>query len=154
VLPELFDEATDTAQRSFHSVICGAELGTVRFRGSGYYVPLHPSWCPKYVIQYLGFFAFPHLILINIYFLFWCRLRAAGLLPLVRLVEGGLMRATLSPAERRPRFGFDNKLVCALLDRWRPKTHSFHSCGGRCGDFGGCGPPLRATVLRGVHGGC
>jgi hypothetical protein len=21
-------------------------------------------------------------------------------------------------------------------------------------DFGGCGPPLRATVLKGAHGGC
>jgi hypothetical protein len=36
------------------------------------------------------------------------------------------MRATLRPAERRSRFGFDYQLVCLLLDRWRPKTHNFH----------------------------
>jgi hypothetical protein len=36
------------------------------------------------------------------------------------------MRAALQPAERRSRFGFDYQLVCALLDRWRPETHSFH----------------------------
>jgi hypothetical protein len=40
VLPELFDEATDRSHRSYHSTICGAELGTVRFRGPGYYMPL------------------------------------------------------------------------------------------------------------------
>jgi hypothetical protein len=50
VLPELFDKTIDRAHRSYHSTICGAELDTVRFRGSGYYMPLHPDWCPKYVI--------------------------------------------------------------------------------------------------------
>jgi hypothetical protein len=62
VLSELFDEATDRAHRFYHSAICGAELGTVHFRGSVHYMPLHPDWCPKYVIRYLGFFVFPHLI--------------------------------------------------------------------------------------------
>jgi hypothetical protein len=33
------------------------------------------------------------------------------------------MRAALRPAERRSRFGFDYRLVCALLDRWRSETH-------------------------------
>jgi hypothetical protein len=42
--------------------ICRAELGTLRFRGPGYYMPLHPGWCPKYVILYLDFFLFSHLI--------------------------------------------------------------------------------------------
>jgi hypothetical protein len=36
------------------------------------------------------------------------------------------MRAAWCPAERISRFGFDYQLVCALLDRWRPETHSFH----------------------------
>jgi hypothetical protein len=59
-------------------------------------------------------------------FVLWCSLRAAGLLPLTHLVEGDLMRAPLRPTERRSRFGFDYQLVCALLDRWHPETHSFH----------------------------
>jgi hypothetical protein len=42
------------------------------------------------------------------------------------LVEEYLMRAAWCPAERISRFGFDYQLVCALLDRWRPETHSFH----------------------------
>jgi hypothetical protein len=50
VLPELFDERTDRAHRSYCSVISGAELGTVRFRGPMHHMSLHPDWCPKYVI--------------------------------------------------------------------------------------------------------
>jgi hypothetical protein len=61
VLPELFDEQTDMAHRSYHSAICVAELGTMCFRGSGHYMPLHRGWCPKYVIQHLRIFVFPHL---------------------------------------------------------------------------------------------
>jgi hypothetical protein len=100
VLPELFDETIDRAYRSYHSTICGAELGSMRFRGPGHYMSLHPGWCPKYVIRHLAIFVFPHFIL-------WCKLRTAGLLPLARLVEGGLMRAALCPAERRSHFGFE-----------------------------------------------
>jgi hypothetical protein len=62
VLPELFDETTNRVHWSYHSAICGAELGTMRFRGKGHYMPLHPGRCPKYVIQHLGIFVFPHLI--------------------------------------------------------------------------------------------
>jgi hypothetical protein len=36
------------------------------------------------------------------------------------------MWAALRPAERRSCFDFDYQLVCALLDQWRPETHSFH----------------------------
>ncbi|WVZ98834.1 hypothetical protein U9M48_044212 [Paspalum notatum var. saurae] len=43
------------------------------------------------------------------------RLRASGLLPLARLVEGD-----------RPRFGYDFSLPAALVDGWRSETHTFH----------------------------
>ena len=42
------------------------------------------------------------------------------------MVEGDLMHHAMAPANRTHRFGFDYQLVCALLDRWRPETHSFH----------------------------
>ncbi|WVZ88122.1 hypothetical protein U9M48_034673 [Paspalum notatum var. saurae] len=43
------------------------------------------------------------------------RLRASGLLPLARLVEGD-----------RPRFSYDFSLPAALVDGWRSETHTFH----------------------------
>jgi len=46
-----------------------------------------------------------------------CRLRESGLLTLGRLVEGGLVQ-------------LDRYLLTALVDRWRPETHTFHlPCG-------------------------
>ena len=46
--------------------------------------------------------------------LFHCfRLRECGLLTLGRLVEGGIVK-------------LDRSLRTALVDRWRPETHTFH----------------------------
>jgi len=51
------------------------------------------------------------------HFLFFCRLREAGLLTLSRLVEAGPIQ-------------LDRSLLTALVDRWRPETHTFHlPCG-------------------------
>jgi hypothetical protein len=63
MLSELFAGTTDWAHRSNHSAICRADLGTVRFRGPGHYMSLHPGWCPKYIIRYISIFVFRHLIL-------------------------------------------------------------------------------------------
>ena len=47
----------------------------------------------------------------------YCRLCESGLLTLGRLVEGGPVQ-------------LDRSLLTALVDRWRPETHTFHlPCG-------------------------
>jgi hypothetical protein len=85
VLPALFDERIDKEHRSYMSAICGADPGTLRARVLSHYMPLHPTWVPKYVIPYLIKFNIHSLIFLFIfhctdtYYIVWSRLRRLGL---------------------------------------------------------------------------
>ena len=83
------------------------------------------------------------------YFFVLCWLSRAGLLPLARMVEateedGGLVDddgAVQTGPEQSRRFSFYRSLLTALVDRWRPETHTFHL------PFGEMAPTLQDVAL-------
>ena len=73
----------------------------------------------------------------------------AGLLPLARMVEateedGALVEddgEVQADLERARRFPFDRSPLTALVDRWRPETHTFHL------SFGEIAPTLQDVAM-------
>nr|BAH79982.1 transposon mutator sub-class [Oryza sativa Indica Group] len=124
--PALFNRGIDRNHRSFLSAVEGAQLGTFRPRTSREWLrvdPRHVAW-----------------------------LRAAGLLPLCRLVE-----AAADDRDPVKRWDADRSLLAALVDCWRPEIHTFHL---PCGEMAPTlqdvsyllGVPLAGAPVRPVDG--
>nr|XP_034583011.1 uncharacterized protein LOC117846021 [Setaria viridis] len=98
--PKLLDPRVDAVHRSFMSAIRGANLGMLRARVPLLTMSIYARWIP--------------------------RLRAAGLLPIARLVEGDMVDTGVKRVDKMTHFYSDMSLLAALLDCWEPKTHMFH----------------------------
>ena len=118
-MESLLDPVIDSSRRSFFAAVEHRALQVLRPRPPAEIASIHPDWVDRYVLKYYSSFHFftPISILTFLFLVKYFRLHEAGLLTLGRLVEGGL-------------FKLDRSLLTALVDRWRPETHTFHlSCG-------------------------
>ena len=125
--PELLDALVDKRHRSYMSAVRGTSLGTFRARVPMSTMPIDPRWVPRYGLN------MPHILIISlnvscylINFFPSCRLHASGLLPIARLVEGDVADPRRPLRDKAACFQFDMSLLAALLDHWRPETHTFH----------------------------
>jgi len=117
-MDSLLDPVIDSSHRSYFAAVEHRALEVLRPRPPGVAISIHHDWCDRYVMKYYCLsLMYSSVFLCFDNFVFFCRLREAGLLTLSRLVEVGPIQ-------------LDRSLLTALVDRWRPETHTFHlPCG-------------------------
>ena len=109
----LLDPVIDSSHRSFFAAVEHRALEVLCPCPPGEAMSIHHDWVDRYVMKYY----YLSLMYSSVFLCFdnfvYCRLRESGLLTLGRLVEGGPIQ-------------LDRSLLTALVDRWRPETHTFH----------------------------
>ena len=116
-MDSLLDPVIDSSHRSYFAAVEHRALEVLRPRPPGEAISIHHDWCDRYVMKYYCLSLMYSLVFLYFDNFVYCRLRESGLLTLGRLVEGGPIQ-------------LDRSLLTALVDRWRPETHTFHlPCG-------------------------
>jgi len=120
--PALLDRVIDSSHRSFLAVVQRVKLNVLRPRPPAELIPVDPRWVPRWYVvglcfwEYVCFVYVSYIMYLPLIVLLF-RLSEAGLLTIGRLAESGLAK-------------LDRSLLTALVDRWRPETHTFHlPCG-------------------------
>ena len=116
-MDSLLDPVIDSSHRSFFAAVEHRSLEVLRPRPPGEQISIHHDWVGRCVLKYYYLSLVYSLVFLCFNIFVCCRLRESGLLTLGRLVEGGPIQ-------------LDRSLLTALVDRWRPETHTFHlPCG-------------------------
>ena len=116
-MDSLLDPVIDSSHRSFFAAVEHRALELLRSRPPGEAISIHHDWVDKYVMKYYCLSLMYSLVFLYFDNFVYCRLRESGLLTLGRLVEVGPVQ-------------LDRSLLTALVDTWRPETHTFHlPCG-------------------------
>ena len=110
-MDSLLDPVIDSSHRSYFAAVEHRALEVLRPRPPGEQISIHHDWVDRYVMKYFCLSLMYSSVFLCFDNFVYCRLRESGLLTLGRLVEGGLVQ-------------LDRSLLTALVDRWRPETHT------------------------------